>query len=187
MKNMEDIWDLSGLPSNVEVGKDCYLELNRFNFERFRSERQPGLRVGDRVTIHDWTAFNVERDGLIEVGDDTVIAGAIFMCAEHIQIGRRVVVSYHVTIADCDFHPRDPAARMRDAIANAPGGDRHQRPALEARPVVIEDDVTVGIGAIVLKGVRIGRGARVHAGAVVTRDVVPGSIVAGNPAKPLTP
>jgi acetyltransferase-like isoleucine patch superfamily enzyme len=48
--------------------------------------------------------------------------------------------------------------------------------------VVIEDDAWIGIGAIVLKGVRIGAGARVEAGAVVTRDVPSGATVAGNPA-----
>ena len=49
--------------------------------------------------------------------------------------------------------------------------------------MIIEDDVWIGIGAIVLKGTRIGRGARVGAGAVVTRDVAAGATVAGNPAQ----
>jgi acetyltransferase-like isoleucine patch superfamily enzyme len=52
--------------------------------------------------------------------------------------------------------------------------------------VVIEDDAWIGIGAIVLKGVRIGRGARVGAGSVVTGDIPAGVYVAGNPARPLT-
>ena len=50
--------------------------------------------------------------------------------------------------------------------------------------VVIEDDVLIGIGAIVLKGVRICRGARVGAGAVITADVPPGAVMIGNPARP---
>jgi acetyltransferase-like isoleucine patch superfamily enzyme len=54
---------------------------------------------------------------------------------------------------------------------------------VETRPVTIADDVWIGIGAIVLKGVRIGRGARIAAGAVVTRDVPEGAMVAGNPAR----
>jgi acetyltransferase-like isoleucine patch superfamily enzyme len=109
------------------------------------------------------------------------------MCAERIIVGLRVIISYHVTIADCDFHPLDPAARRRDALANARGGDASLRPPLVSRPVVIEDDAWIGIGAIVLKGVRIGRGARVAAGAVVTRDVPDGATVAGNPARLASP
>ena len=70
------------------------------------------------------------------------------------------------------------------AIANSPLGDRQQRPPVIARPVVIEDDAWIGIGAIILKGVRIGQGARVGAGAVVTRDVPAGTTVLGNPAQP---
>ena len=51
--------------------------------------------------------------------------------------------------------------------------------------VVIEDDADLGVGAIVLPGIRIGRGAQVGAGAVVTRDVPPYAVVAGNPARVL--
>jgi acetyltransferase-like isoleucine patch superfamily enzyme len=50
-------------------------------------------------------------------------------------------------------------------------------------PVVIEDDCFIGSGAIILMGVRVGRGSIVGAGAVVTKDVPPGSVVGGNPAK----
>jgi acetyltransferase-like isoleucine patch superfamily enzyme len=123
----------------------------------------------------------------VEVGDDSLLVGALFMCADRIRLGARVVVSYNVTIADCDFHPRDPELRKRDAVANAPGGDRRQRPPLLARPVVIEDDVWIGIGAIILKGVRVGAGARVGPGAVVTASVPAGAYVAGNPARAVAP
>ena len=77
----------------------------------------------------------------------------------------------------------DAMSRRRDAMASAPGGDRSGRPAYESRPVTIEDDVWIGIGAIILKGTRIGRGARIGAGSVVTHDVPAGATVAGNPAR----
>src|SRR5205823_13128036 len=141
-------------------GEGCFLEL-REAFSRFRSTRRPGLVLGRRVRAYTGTAFCVEPSGQLLVGDDTTLAGAVFLCAERITVGSRVVLSYHVTVADCDFHPRDPAQRMQDALANAPLGDRGVRPSLVTRPVVIEDDAWVGIGAIILKGVRVGRGARV--------------------------
>jgi acetyltransferase-like isoleucine patch superfamily enzyme len=175
-------WDYRTLPPNVVVGAGCFLE-RKDSFKRFRSTREPGLVLGDRVKVYTWTAFSVEPTGRVVVGADATLVGAVFMCAGDITIGERVIVSYNVTIADCDFHPRDPDERIRDAIANAPEGDRSQRPPLVSRPVVIEDDVWVGIGAIVLKGVTIGRGARVGAGAVVTSDVPAGAWVAGNPAR----
>jgi acetyltransferase-like isoleucine patch superfamily enzyme len=52
-------------------------------------------------------------------------------------------------------------------------------------PVVIEDDADLGIGAIILPGVTIGRGAQIGAGAVVTRDVPAYHVAAGVPAKPI--
>lgn len=177
-------WDTSGLPANVHLGQGCWIE-RQGSFERFRSQQQPGLVLGERVRVYTWTTFNVEPSGVVEVGDDTILVGAVFMCNKRISVGRRVVVSYNVTIADSDFHPIDPALRRQDAMANSPFGDRSHRPPIVSRPVVIEDDAWIGIGAIVLKGVRIGRGARVGAGSVVTADVPAGASVAGNPARPV--
>jgi acetyltransferase-like isoleucine patch superfamily enzyme len=182
IKDITGEWDSAGLPANLHIGEGCFLE-RKDSFKRFRSQRQPGLVLGRRVQVYTWTEFNIEPTGWVEVGDDSILVGAVFMCAEHIRLGQRVIVSYNVTIADSDFHPRDPAARQQDAIANAPLGDRHARPPLVARPVVIEDDVWVGIGAILLKGVHVGAGARIGAGAVVTSDIAAGACVAGNPAR----
>jgi acetyltransferase-like isoleucine patch superfamily enzyme len=96
-----------------------------------------------------------------------------------------VFVAGGVTIADSDFHPLEPLARLADAIALSPVGDRSRRPPVEPRPVVIGDDVWIGYNATVLKGVRVGDGAVIAPGAVVTRDVPPGVEVAGNPARPV--
>src|SRR5690349_6333394 len=140
-------WDYNTLPPNVRVGSECFLE-RKDSFKRFRSRRHLGLILGDRVRIHTWTEFNIEPDGHVQVGDDSTLVGAILMCAQGISIGRRVLVSYNVTIADSDFHPIAPEMRKLDAMANAPQGDRSLRPACVARPVVIEDEVWIGIGAV---------------------------------------
>lgn len=176
-------WDYRTLPPNVVWGDACFFE-RRASFDRFRSERQPGLVLASRVRVHTWTVFNVEPSGKISIGEETVLVGATFMCAGDITIGARTIVSYQVTIADCDFHPRNPDLRLQDAIANAPGGDRSLRPPLLAKSVTIEDEVWIGIGAMILKGVHIGRGARIGPGCVVTADVPPGAWVEGNPARP---
>jgi acetyltransferase-like isoleucine patch superfamily enzyme len=175
-------WDYGSCPNNISIGRDCWLE-RKDSFHLFRSQRQPGLVLGNRVKVFTWTTFNVEPSGFLDVGDDSTLVGPVFMCAERISIGKRVVISYAVTIADSDFHPVDPDLRKQDAIASAPFGDRSTRPPFVSKPVVIEDDVWIGIGAIILKGVRVGRGARIGAGAVVTSDVPPSAMVIGNPAR----
>jgi acetyltransferase-like isoleucine patch superfamily enzyme len=179
-------WDYSTLPDNVHVGSDCYLE-GVESFRRFRSRRDPGLVIGDRVRAYHGTAFTVEPEGYLEVGDDSTLVGAVFWCADRIVLGRRVIVSHHVMLADSDFHPIDPDLRRIDASAIAPGGDLDQRPPINTRPVIIGDDVWIGIGAIILKGAQIGAGARVLAGAVVTGAVPAGAVVAGNPARVIVP
>ena len=174
-------WDYSALPKNIHIGADCFLE--RFEaFSRFRSQQCPGLVLGDRVKVMTWTTFNIEPTGAVIVGDDTILVGAIFMCADSIRIGSRCVVSYNVTIADCDFHPIDIEARRRDAIATSPNGNRSDRPPLLTQPVRIGDDVRIGTGAIILKGVQIGDRATVAPGAVVACSVPARSLVIGNPA-----
>ncbi|HEY3671836.1 MAG TPA: acyltransferase [Acidimicrobiia bacterium] len=174
--------DLTTLPPNVHLGHDCFVE-RKDSFARFRSERDPGVVLGDRVHVSTWTEFSLEPAGFVTVGDDSVLVGAIFMCAGDIRVGKRVLVSYQVTIADCDFHPIDAALRRADAIAIAPEGDRTRRPPLVTRPVVIGDDVRIGIGALILKGVTIGNGAQLLPGAVVTHDVPAGATITGNPAR----
>jgi acetyltransferase-like isoleucine patch superfamily enzyme len=175
-------WDYATLPANVRLGRDCFLE-RRGSFDRYRSTQTPGLVLGDRVRIYGFSDLNIEPGGTVSIGDDSVLVGAIFMCAERIAIGKRVVISYDVTIADSDFHPTDPAARKLDAIANSPHGDKGLRPYIETSPVEIGDDVWIGIGAIILKGVKIGAKARIGAGAVITRDVPAGACYIGNPAR----
>ena len=182
VEELTGAWDYGTLPATIRVGRDCFLE-RKESFERVRSTRDPALVLGDRVQVYTWTTFNLPPGGFVEIGDDSILVGPVFMCAERISVGRRVLLSYNVTVADSDFHPHDPAERILDAIANAPGGDRARRPPLVAKPVVIEDDAEIGIGAIILKGVRVGRGARVGAGAVVARDVPAGALVEGNPAR----
>ena len=182
IKEITGKWDYSSLPENIVFGKDCWFE-RRTSFSRFRSIQKPGLVLGNNVKVFTWTTFNIEPEGKVEIGDNSILVGAIFMCAESIVIGKNVVISYHVTIADSDFHPIDPELRKRDAVANAPAGDKSTRPEFKTKPVIIEDDVIIGIGAIILKGVTIGKGAQIGAGAVVTSYVIPGSKVEGNPAQ----
>ena len=178
----DQVWDDSPLPPGIHVGADVLFERHEVSLRRYRSERDVGLEIGDGSRVYTWTEFSVEPEGTIVVGARTTLVGGLFMCAERIEVGSDVVISYDVTIADCDFHPSEPEARRRDAAAIAPGGDASQMGPLVTRPVTIEDDVWIGVGAIVLKGVTIGAGARVQPGSIVTRDVAPGTTVGGNPA-----
>ena len=81
------------------------------------------------------------------------------------------MIGWNATIVDTDFHPIAPAERIADALACSPLGRGLSRPPIARMPVVIENDVWIGPNATILKGVRVGTGAFIEAGAVVTRDV----------------
>jgi acetyltransferase-like isoleucine patch superfamily enzyme len=116
--------------------------------------------------------LSTRRPGaVIVVGDDCGATGAVLVADERIEIGNRVLLGANVVVTDTDFHPLDAEARRRAPQDGA------------RAPVIIEDDVFVGTQALILKGVHIGRGAVVGAGAVVTRAVPAGAVVAGNPAR----
>jgi acetyltransferase-like isoleucine patch superfamily enzyme len=88
---------------------------------------------------------------------------------ELVTIGSHVTISHRCIIAAHMGSPSDtPVKKIYPTIA---------------KPVVIEDGAWICIGAILLPGVRVGRNAVVAAGAVVTRDVLPGTLVAGVPAR----
>ena len=169
------------IPLNIEAGEGTVID-SSFCFKHYFAEGPLGLRVGRGVTI--WrTSLAAETNGLIEIGDYCYLTNASIVCSSSITIGSYVMISGGVTIADSDFHPIGPAARLADTVALSPVGNRSRREPIEARPVVIEDDVWIGHNATILKGVRIGAGSVIGPGAVVIRDVPPGVTVAGNPAQ----
>ncbi|HEY0080863.1 MAG TPA: acyltransferase [Pyrinomonadaceae bacterium] len=176
-------WFPGRIPENISVGENSVVD-SSFCFKHYYSTARVGLRVGSHVTI--WRAsLAADEAACIEIGDYCYLANASLVCTERITIGARVLIAGGVTIADSDFHPIAPAARVADTVALSPVGDRRRRPQVEARPVVIEDDVWIGYNATILKGVRIGAGAIIAPGAVVVKDVAPGVEVAGNPARVL--
>jgi acetyltransferase-like isoleucine patch superfamily enzyme len=123
--------------------------------------------------------------GDLEIGADCYVGdGSRLWSSAQIRIGDRVLIAHGVNLHDTNSHPTDAAARHAHFRAIVAKG--HPGPGevdIEARPVIVGDDAWIGFGAIVLKGVTIGPGAIVAAGAVVTKDVPPRAIVAGNPAR----
>jgi acetyltransferase-like isoleucine patch superfamily enzyme len=178
-------WSEGDPPANVRLGSNT-LVTGTLAFKRFHSTHEPALVIGDHCTM-DGVHFDTGREGRISVGDYCYFTNAVLLCELELRIGSYVVIGWNATIADSDFHPIDPAMRIADAIACSPLGKGRPRPPIERRPVVIEDDVWIGPNAVILKGVTIGTGAIIEAGALVTRDVPANARVRGNPAQVVSP
>jgi acetyltransferase-like isoleucine patch superfamily enzyme len=111
-----------------------------------------------------------ETGYLQSVGTDVyIVKDAIFSDPQLISIGNNVVLS------TCTFLAHDASVVVMERVKN--------RPLDSVGPIVVKDNCFIGFGAIIMANVVIGPNAIVAAGAVVTKDVPPGSVVGGVPAK----
>jgi len=132
-----------------------------------------GVSIGERSVLSVVDELNGVRYGAtLRVGDGCVIGTDFYVhCAGEITIGAGVAIGARVFVCDSS---RDLTTRSESLIDLGVG---------KIEPVRIGDGATVGVGAIVMPGVTVGERARVSAGATVTRDVPPGAVASGNPAR----
>ena len=131
--------------------------------------------IGEGVTIYD--QVNLYK---CKIGEGTKIDAFVYI-EEGVEIGKNCKIRPFVFIPS--------GVKIGKEVFIGPGvvfiNDKYPkaRGEWELRETIVEDDVSIGAGAVVLPGVRIGRGAMVGAGAVVTKDVPSNAVVVGNPAK----
>lgn len=151
-----------------------------------RSSGDFSIRLGKNVVLcseASATALGVNHPVVFEtgapgativIGDHVGISGASICAWTRIEIGSHCLLGANVMVVDTDFHSIDPVNR------------RYSRENVKSAPVIIEENVFLGANTVVLKGVRIGRNSVIGAGSVVTRDIPPDTLAAGNPCRPLS-
>jgi len=122
---------------------------------------------------HPCIIRTLRPEARIIVGDDVGMSGSSICAAEEVRIGSCCLLGANVLVTDSDFHPIEPEGR------------RYRRDNVRVSPVHIGDNVFLGAGAMILKGVTIGENAVIGAGSVVTSDVPPNTVAAGAPARPI--
>ena len=159
------------------------LRRNFLDYVRGALRGHPGVRLGRGVKLGGPGRYDLHRGVTITAGARlwvgpgatfTMMPGSklgdrtIVNVETNVYIGRSTRVSWDVQILDTDFHwVRTPDGRVRP----------------HTKPIALGDQVLVGSRAMILKGVEVGDGAVIGAGSVVRRSVLPGVIVAGNPAQ----
>jgi acetyltransferase-like isoleucine patch superfamily enzyme len=135
-----------------------------------------GIRIGDNTFIMHGAVLHVYNfrnlpHAFIRIGRDSLIGELNVLRGQGgITIGDRVYTAPLVQMLAVNHVYQDPTRPMIEQGITAQG-------------IVVEDDVWIGAGAVITDGVRVGRGAVVAAGAVVTKDVPPHTVVAGVPAR----
>jgi acetyltransferase-like isoleucine patch superfamily enzyme len=147
------------------LGSDCVFETGVLVFH------PENISLGRNVYVGHYAILKGYHRNELHIGDETWIGQQVFMhAAGGLTIGAHVGIGPGVKILTSEHRE----VGRETPVLFSP---------IATAPVSIEDDADIGIGAILLPGVTVGRGAVVGAGAVVTRDVPAYAVVAGSPAR----
>lgn len=171
----------------IEFGKNLKI-LGSIPF--FKLPRNGKVKLGNNVVLNsDFKNSNTALtykckfvtgyDGLIEVGDNTMINGSSIVSYLHVKIGKNCQIASSSLISDTDFHPIDTESRKAQVEGRPFSFDMVKKEKID-----IGENVWIGWNCTILKGVTIGDNSVVAAGSVVLRGMYPpNSLLAGNPAK----
>jgi acetyltransferase-like isoleucine patch superfamily enzyme len=171
--HLEHDWFSLPVPDNVRLGTKSWLH-SAFAFAHYLSRAPIGVRVGSDTGLYAGTFFDLGPEAEIEIGNYCSIVGAIFATNGRVVIGDFALIAHEVVIADTHW-PR-PGLRQPEAA-------QARMPQAPASSIEIASNVWIGTQAIILGNVRIGQGAIIGAGTVVTQDVPPFTLCAGNPMR----
>ena len=172
VKLISVIVSISCALKGIRIGKNC-----RFHgFMTFRRIAQSKIKIGNYCgfrSLYNSNLLGINHPCIIAthapkaeiiIGDRCGLSGTVIGAFKSISLGNNVRCGANTTITDADWHLDDPRSG-------------------EPKPVVIEDNVWLGLNVIVLKGVTIGKNSVIGAGSVVTKSIPANVIAAGNPCK----
>ena len=152
----------------------------KVNYRGIRDKPPSRLCIGEG-SMFEGRILSEREGSVVVIGTNTFIGGSSLICAERIEVGDDVLISWGCTIVDHHSHGVDWRDRSNDV------SDWYQKKKnwdhVRIHPIKICNRAWIGFNAIILAGVTIGENAVVGCGSVVTKDVAPYSVVAGNPAR----
>jgi acetyltransferase-like isoleucine patch superfamily enzyme len=141
------------------------------------------IELGENIIINSGFKFNpiggqtfssiiIKNKGQLSIGDNVGISNSSIYCVEKIKIGNNVLIGGDCKIYDTDFHSILAINRLKTPEVD-----------IKSKPVLIQNNVFIGTGSIILKGVNIGKNSVIAAGSVVSKDIPNNEIWGGNPIR----
>jgi len=176
-------WFAGSLPRSFSFGSSVYID-TMYSFDAFLSCANQAFVAGDGAAVHDTSVLISGPAGRVAIGEFGLVNGATIIANDHVGIGANALLAWGAVITDSAFGVGASVEERRTALRRSlDNPDRPLPTTGTPQPVVLEDTVWIGFGAVVHPGVRVGRGAVIGARAVVRDDVPPYSVVVGDPAR----
>jgi acetyltransferase-like isoleucine patch superfamily enzyme len=170
---LEHDWFSRPLPGNVRLGERTWLH-SSFAFTHYRSRSPLGVSIGADTGLYAGTFFDLGPHAHVEIGNYCTIVGAIFATNGRVSIGDYAFIAHEVIFSDTHWQTPDDGTAESIALP---------APSQPTNSILIGRNVWIGMRAILVGRLNIGEGAIIAAGTVVTEDVPPFTLCAGNPMK----
>jgi acetyltransferase-like isoleucine patch superfamily enzyme len=182
-RHIEGDWFPGVLPENLCLDEAAYVQ-SSYTFSECVSTRPDAIHVGRAAGIYRNCVFIVGPLGRVRIGEYSSLNNTYVVCQNDIQIGAHCLFSWGVVVTDAWFDAIPDRNALRTQLSQCANQNiRGIPPLMTSRAVIVEDNVWVGFGSVILPGTRLGRGAIVGCKSVVTGEVPPYAVVAGNPAR----
>jgi acetyltransferase-like isoleucine patch superfamily enzyme len=172
-KHLEHDWFSRPLPANVQLG-ECSWLYSSFAFSHSNCRSKSGLVVGNNTGLYHGTFFDLGPEAEITIGNYCSLVGVIFATNGRVTIDDYTFIAHDVVIADSSWYVPAPQRAVAPPIVA-----ESQR----SNSVEIGRNVWIGAQSIIVGSLRIGEAAIIGAGTLVTHDVPPYTLCAGNPMR----
>ena len=182
-KTIENDWYHGNLPKNIILDDFSYPD-TAYSFSKYHSEKSTGFTLGYGSGNYGHSNFIGGRNGKINIGKFVVLQGMNIICNLSVIIKDHCMFSWGSLITDSWLLTEIISIEQRKKIlAQASESSSRNVDFMNPQPVVVEENVWVGFKALILPGVTLGRGCVIGSNSVITKNIPPYAVVAGNPSK----
>ncbi len=182
-RKIVDDWYNAALPDTVALGEMSYPD-TAYSFVTFHGKQENSFELGYASGNYGHSNFTAGEQGVIRIGAFSILESTNLISNNLISIGSHCMFSWGSIITDSWLDQDSASVELRRNMLRAAAANENRH--LEfccPKPVLIEDNVWVGFGAVIMPGVRLGKNSIIGCKTIVTQDVPAYAVVAGNPAR----